>query len=100
MSDPRLRSDYYVGQRFHGLGSRVFRYALTRVPLSDQWMDDCSQCGHMLFVQRSVRKLHEDVPLLCTQCALEAELGEGVDVSTFLNLEACPPGCYYVRRNA
>jgi hypothetical protein len=98
MSDQPQPFDYHIGQRYHGLGSPFFRAGLTRVPLSDQWLDDCQECGHQLFVQRSA--LHPGVPLLCVQCALELEFGKGVNASKFLNVEACPRGCFYVRRGS
>ena len=98
MSDQRPPFDYHLGQRYHGMDSPVFQDALTRVPLDDQWLDDCCKCGHQIFVQRAAGERSEVVPLICTQCAIVELYGEQPALSNYLNLEACPPGCYYVRR--
>jgi hypothetical protein len=81
-----LDYDYHLAQRYHGPGSATFREALRRVPLGDQWVDDCSQCGHAVFLQRAVTEVPGSAPLICVHCVV----GQYVDTNTVLNLETCP----------
>jgi hypothetical protein len=84
--------DYHLSQRYHGPSDPVFLDALGRVPLSDQWVERCSDCGHMTFVQRSARMVSKEqgVPDLCAHCAVRMIEPHADNV---LNLPPCPAEC-------
>jgi hypothetical protein len=85
-----LDFDYHLAQRYHGPNSPVFKDALGRVPRDDQWIDDCSKCGHAVFVQKSAREVSAaygiSPPLICVHCVVNSYVPEGTHV---LNLEPC-----------
>ena len=87
--------EYHVSQRYHGPGSAFFQDVLRRVPTWELWVDDCSVCGHAVFVERAVHAAAErdGAPLICMHCVLSSQ---GVDTSTVLNIEQCPAAhCFY-----